>query len=91
MDQESPNFQSLRPSSPETGKIEVVKIGTLMQTAHEEEKRTPSTVNEKVQLEYKEEIIKPSKNSELKTIEHVKEKPVVVEEQIKTPSVEMKS
>ena len=51
MDQESPNFKSLRPTSPDNEKIEVVKIGTLMQTAHEEEKRRPSTINEKLKID----------------------------------------
>ena len=69
MDQESPNFQSLRPTSPDTGKIEVVKIGTLMQTAHEEEKRRPSTINEKSKIDDKRQTIQPITNNELKTIE----------------------
>ena len=57
MDQESPNFQSLRPTSPDTEKIEVVKIGTLMQTAHEEEKRRPSMIKEKLKIDDKQEKI----------------------------------
>ena len=68
MDQESPNFQSLRPTSPDTEKIEVVKIETLMQTAHEEEKRRPSMIKEKLKIDEKQETIYSTYN-ELKTIE----------------------
>ena len=69
MDQESPNFESLRPTSPDNEKIEVVKIGTLMQTAHEEEKRRPSTINEKLKIDDQRQTIQPNANNELKTIE----------------------
>ena len=91
MDQQSPNFESLRPTSPKNGIAEVVKIGTLMQTVQNEEKLRPGTMDDKVTIVRNDEAQMTHNFNEPKIIQTQKEKnrPTVAEEQ--TPLVEIKS
>ena len=91
MDQQSPNFESLRPTSPKNGNAEVVKIGALMQTAQQEEKRGPRKLNDQVTIVRNDKVQMTYDFNEPKIINTQKERnrPIVVEEQ--TPIVEIKS